>query len=99
MQLKDFLLEKKDRFEGKELLVKETLSPAAKNFLTREWLIKIDCIWPPNNSQSLQQKPNFRVLLCPEEDNHEYFNDEAFSSQFETLFRLVEGCDSVVTML
>ena len=46
MQIKDFicagLLSQQDRFEGKPLPQKETLSPVAKNFICKEWLMKID---------------------------------------------------------
>ena len=46
MQLKDFvcsgLLNVNDQFEGKQMTSKEKLSPVAKNFLTKEWLSKID---------------------------------------------------------
>ena len=46
MEVKDFvcasLLNDGDRFEGKALPRKEILSPVAKNFITKEWLLKID---------------------------------------------------------
>ena len=46
MQLKDFicngLLNQGERFEGKEFGSNETLTPATKNFITKEWLHKID---------------------------------------------------------
>ena len=46
MQVKDFicsgLLEAGSRFEGKQMTDKEVLSPVAKNFITKEWLVKID---------------------------------------------------------
>ena len=41
-----------------------------------------DCIWPPNNQQQVPPRPNFRVVLVPENENDEYYNDEIFSSQF-----------------
>ena len=46
MQLKDFvcngLLNKDDKFEGKKIAENEKLAPATKNFITKEWLAKID---------------------------------------------------------
>ena len=46
MEVKDFicagLLSVGDRCENKALTIKETLTPVAKNFITKEWLIKID---------------------------------------------------------
>ena len=46
MEVKDFvcasLLNEGDRFEGRALPRKEILSPVAKNFITKEWLLKID---------------------------------------------------------
>ena len=46
MEVKDFicagLLKKDSMFEGKRVPMKETLSPATKNFITKEWLSKID---------------------------------------------------------
>ena len=46
MEVKDFicagLLQTGDRFENKPLTANEKLSPVAKNFITKEWLMKID---------------------------------------------------------
>ena len=46
MEVKDFvcagLLSDKDRFEGKDHVGREKLSPATKNFICKEWLCKID---------------------------------------------------------
>ena len=46
MQIKDFvcsgLLKTGSTFESKQVTANETLSPATKNFITREWLAKID---------------------------------------------------------
>ena len=41
-----------------------------------------DCIWPPNTPQQFQSRPNFRVVLVPEEECQDYYNDQVFSSQF-----------------
>ena len=50
MQVKDFicsgLLPAGSRFEGKEMANNEVLSPVAKNFITKEWLMKIDARLP-----------------------------------------------------
>ena len=50
MEVKDFicagLLNVDDRCENKKLTVKETLTPVAKNFITKEWLMKIDSRLP-----------------------------------------------------
>ena len=46
MEVKDFicsgLLEADSRFEGRNYDAKEILSPVAKNFIAKEWLLKID---------------------------------------------------------
>ena len=45
------------------------------------------CMWPPNPpSQNFRQRPNFRVVLIPNEDqgqtSEDYYDHEAFQNQF-----------------
>ena len=52
---------------------------ASRNHLTK------DCPWPPNPTQNFQPKPNFRVVLVPENvevPEESYYDQPVFDSQF-----------------
>ena len=88
MKIKDFvcngMLSQGDRFEGNPLAVRETLTPVAKNFITKEWLSKIDPRLPKHIRDTrghlfTQDKP---TLAC---------NQKVICDQLPTLLAELEG--------
>ena len=88
MKLKDFvcngLLSADAKFEGKDYGREETLTPVAKNFITKEWLTKIDPRLPKHIRDTrghlfTKEKP---TLAC---------NQKILCDQMETLLAELDG--------
>ena len=88
MKIKDFvcngLLEKEAKFEGKKLANRETLTPVAKNFITKEWLMKIDPRLP-------QHVRDTRGHLFTEDKPTLACNQKVLCDQMETLLAELNG--------
>ena len=95
MEIKDFicagLLKNGDRFENKVLAANETLSPVAKNFITKEWLLKID----PRLPKHIQ---NTRGHLFTEDKPTLSCNQKTIADQIPTMLAELDGAAKADTV-